>query len=345
MATPTDLSTVYTTLKRAKEQMNALGQNTCPIVFDMGLLSKALEIVWAKKDEFEGVVPIEGGMHFLMSCFSGIGFVYGDIGLKELLCVSGVFAKNTDEHILSGKDFDRALRAVLMVDEVLHRRLLENFQKWLVQRNENISHELLKEISSYLDCLTKGDTETVNLILDRIDSEIVPLIEQFRAEGRETSPLFKFWDGYLTNVSEPIKLYLASSRHSIWDANQYSKLKLLPFSFSSNRSVYARYMTYMLLSTNTNRLPEKAVTSLSKGNFVAKLTDGVFNSVWMDYVLEVTENKSLKSTGGIIGLTHNENALIRWFLSRPLTARYTMAFKGDGCSLLQPEKQIGRAHV
>lgn len=67
MATPTDLSTVYTTLKRAKEQMNALGQNTCPIVFDMGFLSKALEIVWAKKDEFEGVVPMEGGMHFLMS--------------------------------------------------------------------------------------------------------------------------------------------------------------------------------------------------------------------------------------------------------------------------------------
>lgn len=141
--------------------------------------------------------------------------MYGDIGLKELLCESDVFAKNTAEHILSGKDFDRALRAVLMVDEVLHRRLLENFQKWLVQRNENISHELLKEISSYLNCLTKGDTETVNLILDRIDSEIVPLIEQFRAEGRAVSPLFKYWDGYLTNVSEPIKLYLASSRHSI----------------------------------------------------------------------------------------------------------------------------------
>ena len=44
---------------------------------------------------------------------------------------------------------------------------------------------------------------------------------------------------------------------------------------------------------------------------MAKLTDGTFNAVWLDYILEVTENKSLKSSGGIIGLTHNENALTR----------------------------------
>ena len=129
MASPTDFSTVYTTLKRTKEQMNALGQSVCPICFDMGLLSKALEIVWANKSELDGVVSLEGGMHFLMACFSGIGFLYGEIGLKELLYESDVFAKGTADHILSGKDFDRASRAVLMVDEVLHRQLFENFQK------------------------------------------------------------------------------------------------------------------------------------------------------------------------------------------------------------------------
>ena len=48
MSSPTDISTVYTTLKRAKEQVYVLGQNICPIVFYMGLLSKALEFVWAK---------------------------------------------------------------------------------------------------------------------------------------------------------------------------------------------------------------------------------------------------------------------------------------------------------
>ena len=337
MSSPTDISTVYTTLKRAKEQVNALGQNICPIVFDMGLLSKALEVVWAKPKEFEGVIPLEGGMHFLMSCFAGIGFVYGELGLKELLYESDVFAKNTAEHILSGKDFDRALRAVLIVDEALNGRFFANFKKWLEQRNETISEEMRNEISSCFDDLADDDTELLSTVLGEIDSNICPLIEQFRIEGREASPLFQFWDDYLTKVSEPIKLYLASSRHSMWESNHYSKWKLLPFFFAANRSTYARYMTYMLLSEN--RLPEKVIRSFSNGNFVAKLTDGTFNGVWLDYVLEVTENKSLKTTGGIIGITHNENALIRWFLSRPVTARYSMAFSGNGPDHQQAEKR------
>ena len=325
MASPTDFSTVYTTLKRTKEQMNALGQSVCPIFFDMGLLSKALEIVWANKSELDGVVPLEGGMHFLMACFSGIGFLYGEIGLKELLYESDVFAKGTADHILSGKDFDRALRAILMVDEVLHRQLFQNFQKWLAKHNENIPEDLLSEVSHCLENLSQTETDTLNSILVKIESTIVPLIEQFKAEGREASPLFSLWDDYLINVSEPIKVFLASSRHSIWDAHLHSKMTLLPFFFASNRSVYARYMTYIVLSMS--RLPDRACESFSKGHFVAKLTDGTFNSVWMDYILEVTENKALKSSGGIIGLTHNENALVRWFLSRPVTASYSMAYK------------------
>ena len=36
-------NSVYTVLKRTKEQINALGQSICPIVFDVGLLSRAGE--------------------------------------------------------------------------------------------------------------------------------------------------------------------------------------------------------------------------------------------------------------------------------------------------------------
>ena len=43
----------------------------------------------------------------------------------------------------------------------------------------------------------------------------------------------------------------------------------------------------------------------------------------MDYVLEATENNALKSSDGIIGLTNQDNALTRWFLSRPVTVKYS----------------------
>lgn len=140
-----------------------------------------------------GVVLLEGSMHFLISCFPGIGFVYGDIGLKELLYEFGVFAKNTVNIFFPGKDFDRALRAVLLVNDVLNRRLFVNFHTWLSQHNEELSEELLVDISSCLDCLAKGDTDCVDEILDRIDAGMVPPIYQFRAEGREASSLLQFW--------------------------------------------------------------------------------------------------------------------------------------------------------
>ena len=47
----------------------------------------------------------------------------------------------------------------------------------------------------------------------------------------------------------------------------------------------------------------------------------------MDYVLEATENKALKSSGGIISLTNQDNALTRWFLSRPVTVKYSVYFR------------------
>jgi len=83
-------------------------------------------------------------------------------------------------------------------------------------------------------------------------------------------------------------------------------------------------MTYLVLQMQ--RIPSDLLESFQNGHFVAKLTNGTFNSVWIDYVLEVTENKALKSSGGIIGLTHQDTALARWFLSRPLTAEYSLSF-------------------
>ncbi len=49
------------------------------------------------------------------------------------------------------------------------------------------------------------------------------------------------------------------------------------------------------------------------GLFTVKLSEGVFNGVWLDYTLEITENKVLKSESGIIGLTLRENAHTRYF--------------------------------
>lgn len=134
--------------------------------------------------------------------------------------------------------------------------------------------------------------------------------------------MFRFWDDFLTKVLDPLKLFISATRHGLWDVYQSAKAEFLPLLFAANRSIYTRYMPVMLLLMN--RLPPEVKIQFEDKQFVAKLSRGKFNAVWLDYALEATENKNLKGTGGIIGLTLKGTALVRWFMSRPVTAQYSV---------------------
>ena len=62
--------------------------------------------------------------------------------------------------------------------------------------------------------------------------------------------------------------------------------------------------------------------------------------VWPDYVLETTENKALKGVGGIIGLTMKGSALARWFITRPVTGKYSHNFRTNVC-----ENDLNKFHI
>ena len=61
----------------------------------------------------------------------------------------------------------------------------------------------------------------------------------------------------------------------------------------------------------SHRLPLEIEYHFKHHQFVPRLTEGTFNMSWPDYILETTENKSLKGTGGIIGFTMKSSALSR----------------------------------
>lgn len=152
-----------------------------------------------------------------------------------------------------------------------------------------------------------------------------PLLDEFVEHGCSISPTFKLWYDFLVKVTVPLKLFLSSTKNGIWAVHQVSKAQLLPLLFAANRTNYARYLPVMLLLMN--RLPVHVKEAFNDGSFVAKLSPGIFNEVWMDYTIEATENKSLKGSGGIIGLTLRGSALARWFYSRPITASYSAAIQ------------------
>ena len=54
----------------------------------------------------------------------------------------------------------------------------------------------------------------------------------------------------------------------------------------------------MVQVLNMNKLPREVKYGFLQGLFTAKLSSSKFNTVWVDYTLEATENKALNDTGG-----------------------------------------------
>jgi hypothetical protein len=87
---------------------------------------------------------------------------------------------------------------------------------------------------------------------------------------------------------------------------------------------YSRYLPISMLLMN--RLPDVVVTAFEQGEFTAKALPGKVQCCMDGLHPGATENKALKGTGGITGLTLRGPALARWFLGRPVTAQYSARF-------------------
>jgi hypothetical protein len=77
-------------------------------------------VKWSKSDIFNRHILRLGGFHSLSCFFSSIGKLWADGGLRDLLVDSGVYAGNTAELMLVGKEFKMAVRGFTLVFEALH---------------------------------------------------------------------------------------------------------------------------------------------------------------------------------------------------------------------------------
>lgn len=88
-----------------------------------------------------GDISLKGVGHFLMSVFSGIEFLYGNVKLIHFLQDSSIFVVNTTQQILTGKGFDRAIPA--LVDKDLNSRFILNFWKWCDKKETDFPDQSL----------------------------------------------------------------------------------------------------------------------------------------------------------------------------------------------------------
>ena len=84
-ASPTELSTVYTLLKRSVGIAEEVKQQDIVIVLDQAIYTLAQEILFKHRQEFQRVVLCLGGFHVSMTMMAVIGKWFAASGLQSIL--------------------------------------------------------------------------------------------------------------------------------------------------------------------------------------------------------------------------------------------------------------------
>ena len=93
---------------------------------------------------------------------SGIGFLYADTGLKDLLHGSDVFGAGTVLHMLSGKDYHRAVKGLLLVDKALTKVFFFQFNR---QCTMEITQSQSRSLNYYISSARHAKIHKLTLML------------------------------------------------------------------------------------------------------------------------------------------------------------------------------------
>jgi hypothetical protein len=134
-APASNYDTMFTSLKFVSDQLEILpSQTRAFITFDQPLFIKAVDIVRACEDTmpaFKNIIPRLGGFHTLMSFLACIGYLMAGTGLGDLL--STIYARNSVDHMLSGKAYARAVRGhILLQKAIVVCDMQNNFSNYLL---------------------------------------------------------------------------------------------------------------------------------------------------------------------------------------------------------------------
>jgi hypothetical protein len=145
-ASPTEMSTVNTILKRSVQIADRHELDHIVLVFDQAIYAKAQQIRWKDEDLTKRLVIRLGEFHTCMSYLGILGKRFGDAGLQDILIESEVVAPGSINGVISGHQYNRSIRAHKLIYECPQRARVNTFLDSLppVERHECL--DVIEEI-------------------------------------------------------------------------------------------------------------------------------------------------------------------------------------------------------
>ncbi|VDI55671.1 Hypothetical predicted protein, partial [Mytilus galloprovincialis] len=121
-----------------------------------------------------------------------MGKLWSEAGLKDLLVDSGVYAGTTAEQMLSGKQFNRAVRGLTLVYEALMHVLLSQFFQYcdLEDRLADVPKHLwsrMKEANlQFESSACSGNSQPVDNLAETFTQYVTPVLTEYIGSARDT---------------------------------------------------------------------------------------------------------------------------------------------------------------
>lgn len=312
-ASPTDRSVQLTFLNQL-ERVNQYisGPNSkCIVTLDVGLYQPVQQLIMSRLDLQNRWILRPGELHIAFAILRAIGVFIDGTGIPEIWEV--LYGENTIHKILHGKHFRRSLEA--------HTRMLvalQNFYFKLFFEKHSEVYEIIsrkvKSLNLKLDATTDV-TEGVGEILTIIEEkDILKLLDAFDEETGMNNPTFKMIRKYMKLV-EWLLLFIRSVRSGNWELHLACVEYFIKYFFALDLFNYSRMLSLYIAEMKEVKRTNPAVwEQFQKGNWVVRKTQASFCALGADEALE-QENRTLKVSGGIVGITQHPKALARYFLT------------------------------
>lgn len=222
-ASPTEMSTENTILKRSVQIAVQLELDHIVLVFDQAIYAKAQQIRWKDNDFTQRIVIRLGEFHTCMSYLSRKTF--GDAGLQDILIESKVVAPGSISGVISGHHYNRSMRAHKLLYESLQRIRFLTFLDYLPPEERNKCMDVIHEIK----CAFQDRTMDVMCANEKFYDMCSKYVEFVKRRSTE-NPTFAFWSSYIDMV-QILLLFVRATRESDWQLHLSTVRLMMPWFF------------------------------------------------------------------------------------------------------------------
>ncbi|CAH3185540.1 unnamed protein product, partial [Porites lobata] len=256
-------------------------------------------------------------------------------------------ARNDMDHlILRPGELHIVMAQLRTIGSYIDNTLFSMYQDAFFQFDGECYQAISQAAKELDEACTQGKKEEIvdknTRMMDTISS--LNVLEKMTAfdEARDKRPIFKVIRPYMHMVTEMLT-FIRAVRTGDWELHLQTLAKFSRYFFAHDMINYARMIPiYLAEMESLNESDPDIVEEFQQGNWVVnKNSDTSFCELGADHALEHI-NRSMKVSGGLIGITLNPSARNKFFLIAPELAR--LAEEAKNMAGLSRQKKAKEHH-